>query len=203
MPATYADFRGRATPRSVVDAPHRPRAQRAPYRRVGSSQAAGSGTGEMRSEAPDLCTSCSPSWRCACALRPCRTSPYLRLTGRWFRTGPVADSLARHWTMPGSRWCRLIEGTSRGSAARVRSTSPPCPSRSIMRVAAPGREAGRRCSWPTRSGSAREAQSRVAADRAVRPRRRVRGRELAGCVQSCLRSREAASAGQGGFARGS
>ena len=66
-----------------------------------------------------------------------------------------------------------------------------------------GREAGRWCSWPTRSGSATEAQSRVAADGAIRPRCRVRGRKLAGCVPSCLRSREAASAGQGGFVRGS
>jgi hypothetical protein len=95
----------------------------------------------------------------------------------------------------------------RGDVARV------CSSRSEHEPALPepvdharggaGHEAGRWCSWPTRSGSAREAQSRVAADRAVRPRRRVRGRKLAGCVQSCLRSREAASAGQGGFARGS
>ncbi len=61
-----------------------------------------------------------------------------------------------------------------------------------------GREAGRWCGWPTRSGSAREAQSRVAADGAVRPR----CRKLAGCVQSCLRSREAASAGQGGLFAG-
>jgi hypothetical protein len=37
------------------------------------------GNRRVRSEAPDLCTSCSPSWRCACAVRPCRASSCLGL----------------------------------------------------------------------------------------------------------------------------
>ena len=52
-------------------------------------------------------------------------------------TGTRPDRALTLPTPWGSRWCRLMEGTSRGSAARVRSTNPPGPSRSIMRVAAP------------------------------------------------------------------
>lgn len=158
----------------------------------------GVGNRRMRSEAPDLCTSCSPSWRCACAVRPCRTSSCLRLNRPLvpYRVGGgfIGASLD-HAGQP------LVPADG-GDVARV------CSSRSMHEPALPelveharggaGREACRWCGWPAQSRSAREAQSRVAADGAVRPR----CRKLAGCVQSFLRSREAASAGQGGLFAG-
>lgn len=126
------------------------------------------GNRRMRSEAPDLCASCSPSWRCACAVRPCRTSSCLRLNRPLvpYRVGGgfIGASLD-HAGQP------LVPADG-GDVARV------CSSRSMHEPALPelveyarggaGREADRWCGWPTRSGSAREAQSRVAADGAVR-----------------------------------
>ena len=161
--------------------PHRTPSRFLSSRRVGNRR--------MRSEAPDLCTSCSPSWRCACAVRPCRTSSCLRLNRPLvpYRVGGgfIGASLD-HAGQP------LVPADG-GDVARV------CSSRSMHEPALPelveharggaGPEAGRWCGWPTRSGSAREAQSRVAADGAVR---RGAGSLLGACNRVCGRGRQRA-----------
>lgn len=154
------------------------------------------GRRRMRSQAPDLCTSCSPSWRCACAVRLCRTSSFLRLSRPLvpYRVGGgfIGASLD-HAGQP-------LVPSDGGGVARVcssRSEHEPALPELVEHARGVGREAGRWCGWPARSVSASEAQSPGCCRRGRPPR----CRKLTGCVQSCLRSREAASAGQGGFVR--
>ena len=57
MPATYDARRRRATPRSVADAPSRPRSERAPYRRLFTVCSPASGIGWSRADQPALARS--------------------------------------------------------------------------------------------------------------------------------------------------